>query len=307
MGAVRKTGRSFRPSRVESCMLRGLDAFLGLVAFGLGGVFRRILRSFFRSVATFDGRTTEAAFATAARGTAFAAGTTEATRAAAFTTGACATAAHHLAQLGHGGDILFFAEAAIGVCVHAFEALFGITKHAAHATAGATLSTRAAFTGTAHAFGAAGRAAFRTRTALWTWATFGARTALWAAWGTTETAITTTAGRASRATFATGAACSTVAHALCDLGELLLVDEAVRIGVCFAKAVFIFLAVRGGEFVLADLAVAVGVGTLDELGETACCVATATGAAWRRTFGTIALLGAGKTGTEADEAQAADE
>lgn len=145
---------------------------------GSGRVFRLVTFRF-RRVA-FRGRTAEAPFTTTGRGTAF--WTTETTTLARLTgLPRLATAtAHHLTHLLGGLDVFLFGDAAIGVSVHAFEHFLGITKHA---HAGTT------------AFGAA-LTAWTTcaiRRTAWTlsfWRTF--RLIAFTAWGTTESALTTT-------------------------------------------------------------------------------------------------------------------
>lgn len=266
---------------------------------GSGRVFRLVTFRF-RRVA-FRGGTTEAAFTTACRGTTF--WTTETTTLARLTgLPRLATAtAHHLTQLLRGLDVFLFGDAAIGVRVHAFEHFLGITQHAHAGTTafGAALTTRTTC------------AIWRTAWTVSFWRAF--RFIAFTAWGTTESALTTTLRAAFWA--AHPLPFSTTAHHLGDLADLVLINKTVAVGVHFAKALLAFLAAHAGEFFFADFAITIGVGAFDEFGET--CARIAASLLWasgrpagltafrKRTFA-FAFLSTGEAG-QAQDSEAVDE
>lgn len=196
-------------------------------------------------------------------------------------------AAQCFANLLGSRDELLFGDAAIAVSVHALEAFLGITHHAAGrstfrtATGAVTFWTRSAIRCAARTFTVGTTRTFRTRTvAFRAWFAFFTR-------GTTETAFTTARRAAFGTAHALALAFGTTAHHLGNLANLFLVNEAVAVGVHAAEALFAFLAAHAGEFVLADLAVAIGVGALDEFGQFCGGIA----ASWR-TSGSATLRGA---------------
>jgi hypothetical protein len=99
-----------------------------------------------------------------------------------------------------------------------------------------------------------------------------------------------------------------------DLADLVLIDEAVAVGVHLGKAFLALLAAHAGEFFFADLAIGIGVSAFDEFGETCARIAASLWAAGRpagltafrrRTFA-FAFLSAGKAG-QAQDSEAVDE
>ena len=166
-----------------------------------------------------------------------------------------ATIAHHLAHLLGGFDKLIFGDAAVAISIHALEAFFGISKHAA-----TTLTFTARSAAGAHAF----------RRPFWTISFRCAfRPLAFTTRGTTETAAFTARRSAFRATHPLPlSALTTSTHHLGDLADLVLIHKAVAVGVHFTKALFALFFAEVGEFIFADFAVSVGVCAFDEFSET---------------------------------------
>jgi len=267
-----------RPPRSE------LETLSALLRF-----FLRLVRSWcvwlrFRSLGgvSFGGRTAEAAFASR---------TTTFTRAIHAARSALATATTEgLAHFFNALDVLIFGDGAIAVSIQAFEGFFGVAKHAA-------TTTTSAFT-------------FRASTL-----TGGTRRATFGTWGTTEAAAFTARRTPALATLPP---LTTATHHLHHFADLVLINEAVTIGIHAGKTFFFLLLAHCGEFFLADLAVAIGVGAFDECGDTFCRIAPrrwttlGTRRRWaagrcsirRRAFGGV--LGAGEAG-QAQDAEPVEE
>ncbi len=199
-----------------------------------------------------------------------------------------ATAAHHLTHFFSSLGEFVFGDTAVAIGVHALEAFLGVAEHTA------TTLTFTSWRTTCSTGGTAGSAAFT-------------------AWGATEAAFTT-GGTARSATWAhTLPTLSALTHHLGNLGDLVLIDEAITVGVHFAKALFAFFFAHIGKFVLADLAVGICVSAFDEFCETIGTVATTLWAAWglagltavRRSFKCAFLCG-GEAG-QAEDSEAVDE
>jgi hypothetical protein len=80
---------------------------------------------------------------------------------------------------------------------------------------------------------------------------------------------------------------TTTAHHLHHLADLVLIDDAIAIGIHAGKTLFVLLLAQRGKFFLADLAVAIGVGAFDECSDAFGWISTAwraaLGTTWRRT------------------------
>jgi hypothetical protein len=207
--------------------------------------------------------------------------------------------AHHLAHPGEALLELLLRHGAAGVTIEPLETLFDLTLR----EGGILLAVDAAIAVSVHATKDLIRIHSRPTT-LWatSWrASFGLVTIGGATRRTTEAAIT--ARRASWGTVGTTTS-GHAAHALRDLSDLFLVDEAVAIAVHPRKP-FIRVALgNGSELVLAQFAVLVGVGLLEELEDALAAVISGSSRATRRA-GAVSILCASRhcgeqegTGTE---------
>lgn len=224
----------------------------------------------FLGLVSFNRGAPKAAFATTSGRPTFTAWAPEATLAALSLR--AATATHHLTHALHRLDVFVFGDRAVAINVHTFKVFLGIAKHAASALLPPPFTTGASRTTRAHTW-----AALTIRATTFGAVTIGT-TPIWTisitTWGTTEAAIT--AGGAT--TFTAGAAHPlpflTTAHVLRDAGNLCLINEAVVVGVHLGEAIFGLTLAHVGKFILADLAVAVCVSTLDKLGKTIASIPT---------------------------------
>ena len=250
-----------RPLRRSGCIL----GFVALWCWRRLAAFRLGLAALHRRTAETPISTRRAVWPAVAIGTA------EATRAT--LPRLATTAAHHLAHPFGGLDVFILGDAAVAIRVHAFEALLGVTKHAHAAAAFATGAHAWTLTITALPIGTWAALSFAALT-VGTW------TALPFAWWTAEATFPT----ALRAAVTTGAAHAlpfrTAAQILRQRGDFRLIDKAIAIRVHLGEAVFGLALAHVGELFLADFAVVVGVGALDELGQT-CAWITARGTTLR--------------------------
>ena len=216
----------------------GLEILSALLRFFLRLVRSRSGWSRFRSLGgiSFGRRTAEAAFATWASTFSRAIHAARSTLATTTTEGL----AHFFDALG----VFFLGDGAISVGIQAFEGFFGVAKHATTTTA----------------------------TAI----TFWASALTWRAWRSTFGTWRTTeaAALATRRTHAL-TALTTTPHHLHHLADLVLIDDAVAIGVHAGKTLFVLLLAQRSKFFLADLAVAIGVGAFDKCSDAFGWISTA--------------------------------
>lgn len=303
--ALKQNGMAARPSR---CAKEREEAR------SKSGAILRLLTVRFRLVA-FHRWTAESAVTTAGRAS-FSAGTAEAAapsralaRPLAPPAWKAAAAAHHFTQAFGGFQIFVLGDAAIAIGIHAFEVFFGITQHS-HAAAALAAGAHAA-----------------ARPAIWRTALGGAARTLRLSLGRTLGTLRLPLGRIAsrrttetlaapwRAAFATGPAHAlairAAAHVLGGGGHFRLVHKAILVSVHSGKAVFCLPLAHVAEFILADLAIAIAVHTLDKLRDTAAripwrraalrALRRRSGFVWRRRRRRV--LGAGKAG-QAEKANA---